>query len=150
MSFTHIKHAVYGSLVGGVVFGIMMGMMGMLPMIGAMVGSPSAAVGFGVHLVISAAIGIGFAFLVSLRGQKRTAGVTAGLVYGFAWWILGPLTLMPLLMGAGLGTSWTLSAIAGAVPSLFGHLVFGGLLGATYRWLQTDGTAATVVRSRAA
>jgi hypothetical protein len=35
----------------------MMGMMGMLPMIGAMVGSASAAAGFAVHLVISALIG---------------------------------------------------------------------------------------------
>ena len=146
MSFTHIKHAVYGSLVGGVVFGIMMGMMGMLPMIGAMVGSPSAVVGFGVHLAISATIGIGFAFLVSVL--NHSGGVTAGLAYGFAWWILGPLMLMPLFMGMGLGANWTLSAIAGAIPSLIGHLVFGGLLGATYRWLQTHETAVTTARQR--
>jgi len=42
MSLTSIKHGVYGGLAGGVVFGAMMGMMGMLPMIGNMAGVPSA------------------------------------------------------------------------------------------------------------
>ena len=106
-------------------------------MIGAMAGSPLAAVGFAVHLVISVMIGTGFVALVTILGREHTAGVGAGLAYGAAWWILGPLTLMPLLMGMGLGVNWTAAAAAAAMLSLVGHLIFGGVLGATYHWLQT-------------
>ncbi len=38
------------------------------------------------------------------------AGVGAGLAYGFAWWVLGPLTLMPLFMGMWPPPSTTISA----------------------------------------
>ncbi len=46
MNVRNIKLGAYGGLAGGVVFGAMMGMMGMLPMIGKMVGHPSAVTGF--------------------------------------------------------------------------------------------------------
>lgn len=137
MTVKSLQHGLYGSLIGGVIFGAMMGMMGMLPMIGAMAGSESAVLGFAVHLVISATIGVGFVGLVTALGREHSAGTAAGLAYGFAWWILGPLTLMPLLMGMGFGVNWTISAAAAAAPSLVGHLIFGGVLGATFHWLQT-------------
>ena len=134
MSVTSIKHGVYGGLAGGVVFGAMMAMMGMLPMIGNMVGSPSAWTGFFVHLMISAAIGGSFAVLLDASGRR--GGVSCGLAYGFTWWILGPLTLMPFFMGMGLGVNWNVAAMGQAMPSLVGHLIFGGILGVTYKWLR--------------
>ena len=145
MTVKSLQHGLYGSLIGGVIFGAMMGMMGMLPMIGAMAGAPSAAVGFAVHLVISAIIGVGFVLAVTALGRAHTAGVGAGLAYGFAWWVLGPLTLMPLFMGMGFGVNWTVSAAAAAAPSLMGHFVFGGVLGATYHWLQTKAGGASAL-----
>ena len=42
MSAQNLKCGVYGGLAGGVVFGVMMGMTGRLPMIGQMVGSSSS------------------------------------------------------------------------------------------------------------
>ena len=134
MNLTRIKYGVYGGLIGGVVFGAMMAMMGMLPMIGSMVGVSSAWVGLVVHLVISATIGGSFAVLLNASGLR--GGVGSGLVYGFAWWILGPLTLMPFFMGMGLGVNWNVVAMGQAMPSLMGHLIFGAILGVTYRWLQ--------------
>ena len=98
MNATSIRHGVYGGLAGGVVFGAMMAMMGMLPMIGNMVGIPSAWVGLFVHLGISATIGGSFAVLLDWTGRATRAGVRAGLAYGFTWWVLGPLTLMPPAM----------------------------------------------------
>ncbi|WP_448336637.1 hypothetical protein [Chloroflexus aurantiacus] len=91
---------VVGGLVGGVVFGIMMAMMGMLPMIAGLVGSSSAVVGFLIHMVISAIIGAGFGFLFAARSTNITQGVLWGLGYGFIWWILGPMVLMPLWVWA--------------------------------------------------
>ena len=134
MSVTSIKHGVYGGLAGGVVFGAMMAMLGMLPMIGNMVGSPSAWTGFFVHLMISATIGGSFAVLLDASGQR--GGVGSGLAYGFAWWMLGPLTLMPFFMGMGLGVNWNASAASQMLPSLVGHLVYGVILGSSYAWLR--------------
>ena len=98
----------------------------------------------GVHLIISAVIGTGFVLTVTTIGRAHTAGVAAGLAYGLLWWVLGPLTLMPLFMGMGFGVNWTASAAVAAAPSLMGHLVFGGVLGATYHWLQMRAGARTL------
>ena len=130
MNLTSIKYGVYGGLVGGVVFGVMMGMMGMLPMIGSMAGIPTAWAGFLMHMMISAMIGATFAVLV--EWMSWPSGISTGLGYGALWWILGPLTLMPLLMGMGVGANWNAGAVAQAMPSLVGHLVFGGILGWTH------------------
>ncbi len=137
MRLTSVKHGIYGGLGGGLVFGVLMGMMGMLPMIGNMVGIPSATVGFFVHLVISATIGGSFAVLAAWVGRGARVGVGAGLAYGFTWWVLGPLTLMPLFMGMGPGVNWNVSAIGQALPSLMGHLIFGAILGVSYHWLES-------------
>ncbi len=132
MSSKMIKRGAYAGVAGGIPFGMMMGMMGMLPMIGMMVGSSSAVAGFGVHIGISAVLGIGFAIVFGrvVSGAIGTIGV--GVAYGAAWWVLGPLTLMPLFMGMGLGANWNAHAVVSAMPSLMGHLVFGAVLGLAY------------------
>ena len=103
MSTRELKWGTYGGLAGGMIFGGMMGMMGMLPMIGSMVGQPSAAVGFAVHIVNSAIIGAIFAIVLGRFVNGTGSGLGAGLAYGGAWWVLGPLTLMPLFMGMEIG-----------------------------------------------
>ncbi len=136
MSTKELKWGAYGGVAGGLIFGAMMGMMGMLPMIGSMVGQPTAAVGFAVHMVNSAIIGAGFAIVLGRFVSGTRSGVGAGLAYGGVWWILGPLTLMPLFMGMGFGVNWNATAAAAMLPSLVGHLIFGGTLGLVYTWLR--------------
>ena len=135
MNTRNIKLGAYGGLAGGVVFGAMMGMMGMLPMIGKMVGHPSAVTGFLAHLVISALIGASFVVIFHGFIRGASGGLGYGLVYGGAWWFLGPLTLMPLMMGMGLGVNWTAAAASQMLPSLVGHLIYGAILGLSYGWL---------------
>lgn len=135
MSLKNIGLGIYGGLAGGLVFGLLMGMMGMLPMIGRMVGVPSATAGFAVHMVISAAIGGAFALLLGRSAREWKGALGAGVGYGVGWWLLGPLTMMPLLMGMGLGVNWSAHAVAQNVPSLLGHVVFGAVLGLTYHRL---------------
>jgi hypothetical protein len=118
-----------GGLAGGVVFGMMMGMMGVLPMIGEMVGRPSALVGFVVHMMISAGIGASFAVLFGRVVNAARGGLLAGMSYGGVWWVLGPLTLMPWMMGMGFGANLNVAAATAALPSLMGHLVYGIVLG---------------------
>ena len=46
------------------------------------------------------------------------------------WWILGALTLMPILLGSK--PQWTASAAAEAFPVLIGHLGYGASLGVVF------------------
>ncbi len=136
MSARELKWGAYGGVAGGLLFGAMMGMMGMLPMIGSMVGQPTAAAGFAVHMANSVIIGVGFAIVLGRFVSGTPSGVGIGLAYGGVWWILGPLTLMPLLMGMGFGVNWNAAAAAAMLPSLVGHLMYGGILGLVYTWLR--------------
>lgn len=81
---TRLIAGVAGGLAGGAVFGALMQMMGMLPMVAMLVGSESVAVGWVVHLAISAFIGITYALifgrraaatLATLAGPQRRLGV---------------------------------------------------------------------------
>ena len=62
----------------------------------------------------------------------RATGLATGLLSGVVWWLLGPLTLMPLSMGMGLGVNWNLTAATNMLPSLMGHAIFGLVLGLVY------------------
>jgi hypothetical protein len=132
MSSKNIQHGVVAGLAGGSVFGIMMGMMGTLPTIGQMAGFPNALAGLVVHLMVSAFIGATFAVLFQAFITSMGAGIGYGAAYGALWWLLGPLTLMPLMLGMGLGANWSGEAAIQMLPSLSGHLIFGLILGGTY------------------
>ncbi|MEE9274495.1 MAG: hypothetical protein V3V62_04220 [bacterium] len=120
----------FGGLLGGMVFGVWMAEKGMFPVLASMAGSDSSVVGLILHLAISVQIGASFGVLFSRLADGAVPSTLWGLVYGFLWWFLGPLTLMPLTMGMGL--QWTAAAVAGSVPSLTWHLVFGGVMGISY------------------
>ncbi len=136
MNAKRIKQGALGGMAGGAVFGMIMAMMGMLPMIGKMVGQPTAAAGFAVHMLNSVIIGAAFVVAFGHRVQGLRNGLTSGLVYGGVWWVLGPLTLMPLFMGMGLGVNWTAAAATAMLPSLGGHLIYGSILGVAYACLR--------------
>lgn len=114
-----------GGLAGGVVFGIMMQMMGMIPMVAMLVGSKSPAVGWVVHLAISAVIGAGYGLVAARLTGSLATHLAAGAGYGALWWILGPLLLMPARLGMP-----TLSFSTAVWRSLAGHLIFGLIVGA--------------------
>ncbi len=136
-----MKLGAYAGLAGGLIFGAMMAIMGTLPMIGKMVGDPSAQTGFLIHLVISVVIGGSFSTLFGRFVNDASSALGYGLLYGGAWWFLGPLTLMPLIMGMGPVANWNASAATQMLPSLIGHLVYGAILGISYLWLKGRSSA---------
>ena len=93
-------------------------------MIGQMVGSPTAGAGFLAHLVINALIGASFGLIFYSRVRGTGSGFGYGALYGGVWWILGPLTLIPLMMGMGLGVNWDGAAAAAMLtePRRTSHL----------------------------
>ncbi len=126
---------VAGGLVGGLAFGIMMQQMGMMPMVAALVGSTAPAVGWTVHLLISAFFGAAFGVLLGAKVTGPVSGVLLGVGYGAVLWVVGALILMPARLGMPLFAINDMT-----INSLVGHLVFGLLLGAV---------ASLVLRSRA-
>ena len=82
------------------------------------------------------AIGVGFAVVFGQAVNGIGSGLRAGLQYGGGWWLLGPLTLMPLFLGMGLGVNWNAAAAVTMLPSLVGHLMYGTILGTSFAWLR--------------
>jgi uncharacterized membrane protein YagU involved in acid resistance len=111
------------SLAGGLLFSLVMLATGALPRVAAIVGGSSPVLGFAVHLVISALIGMSYGLLFHHEAPNAGAGVAWGLLYGLVWWFLGPLTLFPILLGGSF--TWTTAAAGAALPSLIGHLAYG-------------------------
>ncbi len=118
---------IVGGIAGGVVFGMLMQMMGMIPMIAMLVGSKSSAVGWLVHLGISAFIGATFGLIFGNRASTMGAGAGLGLVYGSVWWVLGALLLMPARLGMPV---FVVNSMA--LKSLMGHMMYGLALGLVY------------------
>ena len=129
---TVARSAVAGAIAGlggGAVFGMMMGMMGMLPMVAALVGSQNPLTGFGVHMAISAAIGVLYGLVARRLPQNLDTALLAGAANGAAWWVLGALILMPLLLGMG---NMVLQVGHAQGISLVGHLVYGMVTGVIF------------------
>jgi uncharacterized membrane protein YagU involved in acid resistance len=105
--------------------------MGMLtlPLIGRLVGSESVWVGFLVHMVNSSVIGAGYVLVFGRIEKGMVDGLHFGMIYGAIWWFLGPLTLMPMVLGEPIRAMWRFDAMLGMFPSFVGHVVYGAILG---------------------
>ncbi len=114
------------SVGGGLVFTIVMLATNALPTIARITGMSSILEGFIVHMGISTLIGAAYGLLFRQESATPHQAVGWGLVYGFIWWLLGPLTLLPLLLGSTI--QWSVASAAQAFPSLVGHFLYGVVL----------------------
>ncbi|MEJ7577659.1 MAG: hypothetical protein WKF74_11715 [Pyrinomonadaceae bacterium] len=133
-------------LIAGVVFGMMMQMMTaptpdgsrmpMMAMVAMVVRSDSLIVGWLYHLFNSAVIGGIFGWLLGNRIGGYGSGLLWGALYGVAWWILGGLILMPMLLGMPVFAPLMMAMMRPvAMGSLMGHAIYGLILGASFVWL---------------
>jgi uncharacterized membrane protein YagU involved in acid resistance len=140
-----IGYGTVAGLVGGALFTVVMVVVGVLPTVASMVGSSDPVVGLVVHLVISQIIGVSYAVLFRRQSFSVASGIGWGVCYGFFWWVLGNLTLLPVFTGRPV--SWDPSALSAGFPSLAGHLAYGAALGAVYYWLETRANPWWMTRS---
>lgn len=134
-------------LAGGVLFTVVMVRVGILPAVAKLVGSDSATTGLIVHLAIAIVIGVSYGLLFRHQSYDLNSALGWGVSYGFFWWILGPLTLMPVLLGAA--PTWTVEAAAGLFASLIGHLAYGAGLGIVFHLLEARQNPWWIPRTRA-
>ncbi|MCI0578542.1 MAG: hypothetical protein L0332_18775 [Chloroflexi bacterium] len=146
MNGSRIVAGVVAGLLAGLIFGLGMqimtaptpdgGQIPMMAMVAMILGSESLAVGWLYHLFNSAVIGAIFGWFPGNRIHNYTTGLGWGALYGFAWWILGGLILMPLLLGMPAFAPLMMAEMQPvALGSLVGHLVYGLVLGIAYVWL---------------
>ncbi len=121
---------VVGGLAGGVAFGILMTVMGMMEMVAGLANSGSVAVGWVVHMVISAAFGAGLALVAGPLASTAGRAAGLGVLYGIVVWVVGALLAMPLLMGM---TPFTIGEPQ--IMSLMGHAIYGVITGVVYQRL---------------
>lgn len=141
---TRIAHGAIAGIAGGIAFGIVMAMMGMLPMVGMLIGVDNAVVGFGVHLVNSAVIGAIFGLLAYGLADRVGPILGAGLVYGVVWWVLGALIIMPLWLGVTadpMMRDMVFHVGRDQWLSLMGHLIYGLIAAGTLYGLRRNARA---------
>jgi hypothetical protein len=112
-----------GSIAGGVLFSLVLLVTGTLPQMAALVGSSSPTLGFIISMVLGIGIGMSYGLLFRYEAPDFGSGVSWGLIYGLIWWFVGPMTLLPILIGGTF--HWTTAAADTLLPSLIGHLIYG-------------------------
>lgn len=124
---TSLKASVIGGIVAGIIFGIVMHMMGMIPMIASMMGSESVVVGWIIHMIISLIFGLGF----GVMALKSKSIYLLGIIYGIILWVIGPLVIMPMMMG--MGTNLMQAFTPDMLMSLMTHIGFALILSFVYK-----------------
>jgi len=129
-------------LAGGVVWGVLLSLMqtltlvggdvdvSMMSQIGRAVRSESLLVAWGVHLLISVALGVLFGVVAGRWADRQDTGAASGLAFGLLVWVFGWQVAMPLLLGEPVfGFVRELRYTPFAVGSLMGHIIYGAVLG---------------------
>lgn len=114
-----------GGFLAGVVFALALQLQAMRNVVGPF--GTSMGIALALELALATAIGAGFGLLFRFQSRGYAALTSSGLLYGLLWWLLGPLTLVPLLMGRT--PLWSVAAAQTAFPSLIGLLMYGGIMG---------------------
>ena len=114
-------------LLGGALFAIAMQEQGMTVEVTGLAGFESSGAELLAHLLLAALGGTAFAAISRYQPESYATAIAFGVVFGLLLWIIGPLTVRPLLEGAS--PTWSATAASEAFPSLVGHMMYGAVTG---------------------
>ena len=130
MTPSRTRDALFGALagtIGGFLLALALQAKGMMSDTAGLIGLTSIESGLGLHLLISALAGAGYGALFRYQQGAYAAAISNGVIYGLGWWIVGPLTLSPILMGQA--PTWSLDQAGASFLNLTGHILYGGITG---------------------
>ena len=142
-----IGRGAVAGLAGGLIFTIIMVQIGFLTTVASLIDRESAFTGFVVHLIVANLIGLAYGLLFVRCSNDVGSALGWGVAYGVLWWLMGPLTLLPILVGET--PQWTVEAATAAYPALVGHLAYGAVLGVTFFWLESRHNPWWITRNEA-
>jgi NADH dehydrogenase len=116
--------------IGGLAFIWAMQAQGLRATVAGLAGLPPTAAGMVLDVLAAAVLGAGYGLVFRYQESAYAATLSSGVLYGLLWWIAGPLTLAPLLVGRAPG--WALPEADAALPSLVGHILYGALTGMAF------------------
>ena len=111
----------------GLLAGIVSGSAGAASEVDGMLDLDLSATGLVLHLIISTVAGAVFGAVFRHQPGGYAATISNGLLFSMLLWAIGPLTLMPLLMGDA--PTWSAGEAYVAFGTLIDHLLYGGSLG---------------------
>ena len=114
-------------LIGGLVFWWALAAQGMAPDVPGLLGLHLLGAGVILHLLSSVLVGASFGAVLRYQPSGYAGTTSSGLLLGLLWWVAGPMSLGPLLEGAG--PTWSIVEAQKVFPSLIGHLLYGGVTG---------------------
>jgi uncharacterized membrane protein YagU involved in acid resistance len=127
-TWNSIKWGAYASVLGGLLFSVLLASAGYLPKLAEVAGGSSAALGFAVNMGASVGMGITYGLLFQREAPNLGSGMCWGMLYGLIWFFAWSLTLLPLIL---TGTcDWRVEAAQALMPTLMGHL-FNGVVTAS-------------------
>jgi uncharacterized membrane protein YagU involved in acid resistance len=129
-----LSQGALASVAGGLLFSVILLVIGALPQVATLLGNSSVILGFLTNMMISTVIGMSYGVLFRYEAPDFGSGVAWGLVYGLIWWFIGPMTLLPILLGGSF--SWTTQTAGALLPSLIGHLIYGAATAIFFLWLE--------------
>jgi hypothetical protein len=109
----------------------------MIMMVAHMVRSDSLVVAWILLLLGGAVMGALFGVLLDGRPARFGGWLVRGALYGAAWWIVGSLVLMPMVLGMPAFSPLTNATMrSGAMVSLVAYLFSGVILGGVFALLR--------------
>lgn len=88
------------------------------------------------HFFTSAVLGILFVLIFKKHVLTLFKGVWLGAIFGVIWWLLTPFYLMPLFFSVPTHFRWGDANLWGMMNAVFGHIIFGILIGLFYALLK--------------
>jgi hypothetical protein len=117
----------FAGMVGGFVLALALQAKGMMSDTVGLLGLTSIESGLALHLLVASLAGAGYGAVFQYQHGAYAPAISNGVIYGLIWWILGPLTLSPILMGQA--PSWNLDAAGASFLNLTGHILYGAMTG---------------------